>query len=300
MGLLFEVKRGAVHDGPGWRTTAFFKGCPLSCPWCHNPEGISSEKEIWFVASRCVGCQNCVSVCPRGVPAPAAGQLGPAYGSACTVCGRCVDGCPVGSRAIVGMERTAEQLVQELARDRAFFARSGGGVTISGGEPLSQLDFLLEVLSACRKAGLNTALDTSGYAPRRDFLQAAALCDLVLFDLKHLDESRHEETTGVPLTPILENLHALDEEGANLWIRYPLIPGFNDDQSTLSRLADLVLRLRSKPLVCLLPYHRAGQEKYARLGRSDPMGDTEAPGETSVENVATRLANSGLMVRIGG
>jgi len=278
----------------------FFKGCLLCCPWCHNPEGISPGREMWFIASRCIRCQRCVAVCPSDLPVPATGDLQAERWSECTVCGRCAEACPTAARAVVGMEWSAEQLVQELARDRPFFDASGGGVTLSGGEPLLQLEFLLEVLSACRRAGLHTALDTSGYTSRGALLRAAALCDLVLFDLKHLDEARHEELTGVPITPILENLQALDQQGVGLWVRYPLIPGHNDDRATLAQLADLVRGLRSQPLVCILPYHRVGMDKYARLGRTDPLGDVLPPSDAEVEEAATRLADRGLRVRVGG
>ncbi|MFO8034285.1 MAG: glycyl-radical enzyme activating protein [Candidatus Bipolaricaulota bacterium] len=299
-GLLFEVKRGAVHDGPGLRTTVFMKGCPLRCPWCHNPEGISPQREVWVFSSRCIGCGSCVEVCPEGAISPAAaGHLVPDRGL-CSVCGRCVEACPAGARDIVGFAVSPADLVRELARDRVFFEASGGGVTFSGGEPLLQPEFLMESLRGCREEGLHTALDTCGYAPKKVLLQAGELCDLVLFDIKHLDEARHERALGVPLEPILDNLRALDEAGANLWIRFPLIPGFSDDHSTLERLAMVVRGLRCRPLVCFLPYHRGGAVKYARLGGEYAMGNLPAAEGAVVEELGEQLRAAGLEVRIGG
>ncbi len=218
----------------------------------------------------------------------------------CTVCGRCVDVCPAGARTIVGFTVSAGELVRELARDRVFFETSGGGVTFSGGEPLMQPEFLIQALRGCREAGLRTAVDTSGYAPKEVVLQAAGLCDLVLLDIKHVDERRHEQALGVPLGPIVDNLHALDEAGAKLWIRIPLIPGFNDDRATMEQLANLLGGMRRRPLVCLLPYHRAGRAKYARLGRSYPLQDESPPEAAAVEVLAERLRRAGLHVQVGG
>lgn len=295
-GVCFDIQRYSIHDGPGIRTTVFLKGCPLACPWCHNPEGIEQLPEVRVFEGRCVRCRACSAACPRGladgpnIPDPAL----------CLRCGSCAAVCPTGARQLVGHLWTATEIFQAIERDRLFYDESGGGVTFSGGEPLLQWRFLLDCLAVARARGLRTAVDTSGYASRRIILRVAALTDLFLYDLKVLDPERHLRFTGVPLAPILRNLRALDEAGAQIWLRMPLVPGYNDDRANLEAVASFVADLRHTRRLHVLPYHRLGAEKYARLGRADPMGDTSSPSPAAVEAAATVLRTLGLDVRVGG
>lgn len=299
VGVVFEIKRGAVHDGPGIRTTVFLKGCPLNCLWCHNPEGKSPEPVLAFVRQRCIGCGACVSACPKGAVAMVDGYP-ETDRSRCSACGMCVAACPTGARAVMGKGYGVDELLSRLERDRAFFETSGGGVTFSGGEPLSQPDFLLSCLRACKARGLHTALDTSGYAPKETVLEAARYTDLFLFDLKDMDPARHLRTTGVPLGPILENLRALDEAGAEIWIRIPLIPNTNCDDATVEAYIRFLSGLKRRYPVFLLPYHPVGEEKYRRLGLAYPLRGLKPPSGERVEEIKAAFAAAGFHVRIGG
>ncbi len=297
-GTCFNIQRYSVHDGPGIRTTVFLKGCPLSCTWCHNPEGMSRELELIVVQDRCVGCGACVEACPNPPVINADGHSVPDRRS-CLRCGSCVDACVAGARRLVGQTMTVAELLAEIERDRVFYDESGGGVTFSGGEPLEQHEFLLACLGACRERGLHTAIDTSGYAPRDVVLEAASLTDLFLYDLKLLDEAGHQELVGVPLAPVLENLCALDEAGAEIWIRFPLIPGVTDSMDNIKALGRRVTSLRTRR-VHLLPFHRTAADKYARIERKWALDGLEDVSEDRVKEAAEALGALGLDVRIGG
>ncbi len=297
-GTCFNIQRYSVHDGPGIRTTVFLKGCPLSCTWCHNPEGLSREMELLVVQDRCVGCGACVAACPNPPVISADGHTVPDRRS-CLRCGSCVDVCVAGARRLVGQPMTVAELLAEIERDRAFYDESGGGVTFSGGEPLEQHEFLLACLRACRERGLHTAIDTSGYAPRDVVLEAASLTDLFLYDLKLLDEAGHQQLVGVPLAPVLANLCALDEAGAEIWIRFPLIPGVTDSMDNIKALGRRVASLRTRR-VHLLPFHRTAADKYARIERKWALDGLEDVSEDRVQEAAEGRGALGLDVRIGG
>ncbi len=315
-GLVFNVQRYSTDDGPGIRTTVFLKGCPLSCTWCHNPEGISPRPEVVVVADRCVDCGECASVCPvlsstspttgiplRGAVAAAAEDrplpAAVAGTDDCLTCGRCVEACTSGARRMVGVERTAEDLLRELERDRSFYESTGGGVTFSGGEPLAQGAFLLECLEGCRERGFHTAVDTSGHAGRELMLAVARSARLILFDLKTLDPERHLKSTGVPLAPIIENLHAVDEAGVALVIRLPLVPGVTDGEDNLRALADVVNSLSHKVPVRLLPFHRTATDKYRRLSREWQHDGLAPLSRERTEEVVEFLRRLGVDARTG-
>lgn len=307
-GTVFNVQRGSFHDGPGIRTTVFLKGCPLRCPWCHNPEGISPAPEVLVSDARCLACQSCAAACPRPEgPLPAGGALGR---EGCLACRACVEACPSAAREVAGRTASVAEIVAEVLRDRPAYEESGGGVTFSGGEPLAQPAFLLAALDACRKEGLHAAVDTCGFAPRETVLAAAARADLVLWDVKSLDAGRHLALTGVALAPILENLDAVSRTGVPVWLRIPVIPGVNEDDESMAAAVALAARTPSVRRVSLLPYHRTASGKRARLGRADSPSDVEAPAASPAAvnsptperlvTLAALFAATGIETTIGG
>jgi pyruvate formate lyase activating enzyme len=298
-GRIFNVQRCSVHDGPGIRTTVFLKGCPLSCSWCHNPEGIDEAPILMISADRCLGCRGCEEVCPieEGGAAPA-GE--PWNRDACTRCGSCVDACPSDARELAGREVGIGELVDILERDRIFFDSSGGGVTFSGGEPLAQPEFLIECLRECRRRGLHTAIDTCGLAPRGNLLQVAELADLVLYDLKHMDTVRHRSETGVENRIILDNLRALSERDVEIWVRIPLIPGFNEDPENIEETGTFLNQLPRRHRVYVLPYHEFANGKRARLEEPGGRAGGRSLDQALPGTVAEQLAKHDLEVIVGG
>ena len=293
-GLIFDIKRYAIHDGPGIRTTVFFKGCPLKCEWCQNPESRDTAAQLAIVASRCIRCGACVNVCPNEGNPAAPDRLN------CRRCGACAEACPSGARTLLGRRLSISELIEEVAKDELFFDESDGGVTFSGGEPLLQPDYLRECLNACRQRGYHTAIDTSGYAPAEVFGEIAELGDLFLYDLKLIDDHRHREFVGVSNELILANLRKLCERGAEVWIRIPIVPGINDDEDNLAATAELASSLKGHPPVHLLPYHRIGSDKYGRLGIPYSMEWIAPPTAVRMSEIAAQFSTMGLEVRIGG
>lgn len=291
-GRVFNVQRFSLHDGPGIRTTVFLKGCPARCLWCHNPESQAFGPEVIRVETRCASCGTCETVCPHGAPPPGSGR--------CTACGACVEACPTGAREMAGRETTADQVMDEVLRDRVFFQGSGGGVTFSGGEPLAQIAFLRALLGLARGHGLHAAVDTCGFAPRADLLSLVPLVDLFLFDVKLLDDARHRELTGLPTGPIVDNLRALAEAHPAVWIRVPIIPGHTDDEADVAAIAALVDELAGVRQVSLLPYHASGSAKARRLGRPAPLKLLAPPPPERMEALAGLFRERGLPVSIGG
>ena len=297
-GTVFNVQRGSFHDGPGIRTTVFLKGCPLRCPWCHNPEGISPAPEVLVSDSRCLGCRSCEVACPRpGGPLPAGGVLGR---QGCLACRACVGACPSAAREVAGRAVSVSEIVAEVLRDRPVFEESGGGVTFSGGEPLAQPAFLLAVLESCRREGLHATVDTCGFAARETALAAAARADLLLWDVKTLDPLQHLALTGVPLAPILENLEAVSRTGTPIWLRLPVIPGVNDDETSIAKTVELAARTPSVRRVSLLPYHRTANGKRARLRRETALADAPSPSPARMAVLAALFAPTGIETTIGG
>jgi len=298
-GLVFNLQRCSIHDGPGIRTTVFFKGCPLRCTWCHNPESIDRRPEMMVNAERCLGCNACSEVCPieeRG--AVPAGDVWDR--EQCIGCGSCVEACPADARELAGREYEVGELVDLLERDRVFFDASGGGVTFSGGEPLAQPGFLAACLRECRARGLHTVVDTCGLASRETVLEIGRLADLVLFDLKHMDPDRHLQQTGADNRAILDNLCVLSENDADLWIRIPLVPGFNDDSANIEATAAFLDALPRRHRVFVLPYHGTANGKLSRLGETGERGGLRPPDEDELGVVAELLASHNLSVSVGG
>jgi len=299
-GLIFDLKRYAVHDGPGIRFNIFFKGCPLHCLWCHNPEGVSFQPELMLMPSRCARCGDCVRSCKYGaLSQDPEGQV-QADRSRCTLCRDCLEACQREAIDIVGREFTVEEIVAEAEKERVFFEQSGGGVTLTGGEPLAQPEFTGSLLEALKRRGLHTALDTSGYAPPEAFRRLSEKADLILFDLKLMDDKRHREYTGVSNQLILSNLKVLDNLGKPIWVRFPLIPGVNDDDQNLNAMADFLSDLKSVQQINVLPYHKGGVEKFRRLGREAEFAVFEPPSSEKVEMVIDFFKEKEFQVKLGG
>ena len=286
-GLVFDIKRYSIHDGPGIRTTFFLKGCPLSCWWCHNPEGMSPQPILFRHPNRCIGCGRCIAVCPSGAWSRNVDGLLSHDKAKCTLCGKCAAACPSSAIEIAGREMTPGDVFLEAKKDIPFFDQSGGGVTFSGGEPLLQIRFLIACLRKLQKEEIHTAIDTSGYCDESRILEAAEYADLFLFDIKHIDPKKHEYYTGVSNRTILSNLGKLDEALARrgkgrINIRMPLIPGINDDSENLEAVAKLSASLKTLTGVNILPYHSTGEGKYRNLGMEYKMGNVLPPQDEKI------------------
>ena len=299
MGAVFDIKRFAVHDGPGIRTTVFLKGCPLRCTLCHNPESQDPRADIMYTASRCRLCGACQAACSQGVIRRNGAGLVLDRGR-CTRCGACAKACSTGAMQRVGRAMTVAAVMEEIERDVIFYDESGGGATFSGGEPLMQPEFLAALLDACRARDIRTAVDTCGCAPPEviDALQGRA--DLFLYDLKVLDSARHERFTGQPSARIMENLVRLSAGGADVVVRVPLLPGINDDAENARAIGEFVGGLPRAHPVDLLPYHGMGAEKYRRLGRVVEHAAVKPPSRETIARVAGILASRVRDVRVRG
>lgn len=298
-GTVFNVMRFSTHDGPGIRTTVFLKGCPLSCWWCHNPENWRQVPAEVYLPERCTGCGVCIENCPAH--ALSRGSRGIAVDAGlCRHCGRCIAVCPMEARESTGWSIGVAELMQSVERDIPFFDQSGGGVTFSGGEPLCQPDFLLAMLVACGRLEIHRAVDTSGFVDAGVLMQAAPLTDLFLYDLKAIDPQKHRAETGVDNTKILANLRRLSAAGADIIIRIPLIPGVNDGENDITAAGEFIAGLPRPHPVHLLPYHRAANGKYRKLGLRYRGEQVMPPSDTQVADAARRLSGMGLTVEIGG
>jgi pyruvate formate lyase activating enzyme len=298
-GIIFDIKRFSIHDGPGIRTTVFLKGCPLRCAWCHNPESQRPEPQIMLRPSRCIACGACVDECPE--EAIRWNGAGPITDRAlCVACGVCTDFCAGEARELVGREMSIEAVLGEIQRDLAFFEESGGGVTFSGGDPLFQAGFLLGLLQGCKALEIHTAVDTSGAAAWETLDRIRPFVDLFLYDIKVIDEARHRAATGASNRIILDNLRRLSEAGENIQLRLAIIPGINDDEENLRRTAEFAATLPGLHGLSLLPFHNSAREKYGNLGFEYALAGTQPPDEARMAEIGRLLAGYGLNVSLGG
>ena len=300
-GLIFDIKRYAINDGPGIRTTLFMKGCPLHCVWCHNPESWSPRPQILYKKSKCIGCQTCVDVCPKHLL-----KLTPdgiIMEAGCTLCGKCAEECPTTALEQCGREWTMEELMSEVEKERDIMIDSGGGVTLCGGEPLMHPEATLAILKELGRRGFHRTVDTTLYASQKVVETVAGNCELLLVDLKLMDSEKHRRYTGVPNELILQNIRWLAEAGKDFFIRIPLIEGVNADEENIEATA---MFLKGFPwhrrTINLLPYHDVGKDKHRRMWSTyNPQGSLLAvPSEETQQRCAALLESHGFRVIIGG
>lgn len=301
MALIFDIKRFAINDGPGIRTTLFMKGCPLRCVWCHNPEGISPKPVKLYTKKKCIGCQSCVDICPQHnltLTADGIKEVGN-----CLLCGKCTDECPTLALQMAGKEWEMDKLMEIVEKERKVMEDSEGGVTVCGGEPLMHPDYLIALLTELKGRGIHRTVDTTLFASEQTVERVMPLADLFLVDLKHMDSEKHKFYTGVPNEQILSNIRLISAAGARFWIRIPLIVGVNADDDNLKASADFLASLPNAPeCVNLLVYHDVGKGKHARMGTSYNPDDfsMEAPDDQLQQHALEIFKAKGLNVKVGG
>lgn len=332
VGTIYDIQGFSVQDGPGIRTTVFLKGCPLRCPWCHSPESQRFDIQLSWQWRKCIGtevCGACLAVCPHGAIRPAeprdsgveggaSGELaGEAGGDAagavdregaklvridwsrCDDCGECAEACPAGALSMWGKEYSVAEVVERVLRDSPFFEKSGGGVTISGGEPLAQPEFALALLRALKERGIHTALDTTGLAPADVVERALPYTDLFLLDLKSMDSRKHQAAVGVPNRSVLENARRIAVGGGKIQVRVPVIPRFNDSEADLRALGTFLDELgKAVTVVQLLPYHAMGVPKWERIKHNSPVLEAAAPSDAKIDRLKAVLEEYGLTVQV--
>lgn len=297
-GTVFDVKKYAIHDGPGIRTTVFFKGCPLHCWWCHNPEGQNPKPELIYRRSRCTACCECIKNCPQQAITLQANHTS-LNRRRCVMCGACSQVCPSEALSIAGRQATVEEVIKDIEKDRIFYEESEGGVTFSGGEPLMQPSFLNALLTECKDRNIRTTVDTCGYAPAQTIDQIRGKVDLFLYDIKTMDAKKHAKYTGASNAKILRNLAKLSKHNS-IVISLPIISGINDDDKNITETAKFTSSLPNIRQVNLLPYHRAGIDKYKSLGKPYKLGRLQPPSDQKIKAIKEKMETFGIRVGIGG
>ncbi|MCB6201989.1 glycyl-radical enzyme activating protein [Extibacter muris] len=293
-GIITDIQRYSVHDGPGIRTLIFFKGCPLRCRWCQNPETWHVRPELMIYPDSCIGCGLCSTSCPTQAAHGVRTDRG-----MCRECGLCAQVCPSQARKMAGRGYTVEEVVDIVIRDKVFYDRTGGGVTLSGGEPLHQSSFAGHLLDTFRELAIHTAIETCGYGSEDTFVQLAGKTDCILFDVKHMDEDIHKKYTGVSNRRILGNIRKAGRMGRNIIIRIPLIPGVNDTAANIGQVCALADEVGAEE-IHLLPFHQAGEEKWSALGRCYTFEHRRLLEREEIEAARALIESKGIPVDVGG
>lgn len=298
-GNIFNIQKYSIHDGPGIRTTVFFKGCPLKCKWCHNPESQSFNNEIMFFKDKCIGCGFCLKACKNKVISFNSNSIN-FNKDKCTLCGQCCEDCPTTAMSMVGERKSSDDIINEILKDKIFYDESKGGVTFSGGEPLSQKDFLKELLIKCKNKGINTVVDTSGFGEEETIRDISPYVDLFLYDLKVIDNEKHNKYVGVSNEKILKNLKLLTDLNKRIFIRIPIIPTVNDSKKDIEDFINTLKNIRGIEEINILPYHNISSEKYKRLNKKYELEEIEAPTDGKMEEIKKAFEKEGFKVKIGG
>ncbi|MGN0658564.1 MAG: glycyl-radical enzyme activating protein [Emergencia sp.] len=282
--MIFNIQKCSIHDGNGLRTLVFFKGCPLHCPWCANPESQSYQKEIMESPVRCIGCGACAAVCPEN----AIGEDFRIDRERCTGCLKCIDVCYAESKKIAGRDYTVEELYCEIDKDRGFYRRYGGGVTFSGGEPLTHSAYLKKIAEKCHSSGINVVVESCGFGNYEGFREALPYIDAMFIDIKCIDSEKHREMTGVGNEQILENIRRISDFGVPVTIRTPVVPGYTDSVENIEGIARFIRNLSGIREYELLAYHQFGKPKYRSLGRAYALDEVPVPDNEKMNDLVRR------------
>ncbi len=299
-GLIFDIKKYAINDGPGIRLTVFFKGCNLACEWCHNPESISTKVQKMYTASKCIGAVKCIDNCPNDALKMTEAGIVTDY-NVCNFCGICAEVCPTKAFEILGKFKPIDELMKVIDNEAAFFDQSGGGVTFSGGEPLMHADYLLQILKECGKRFYHRVVDTTAFSSLETILEVAQHTELFLIDLKVMDEIIYKKFTSVSNKKILRNITELSKTDVDIIFRMPLIKGVNASRSNIVKTAEFMNSLDGdRKVINLLPYHKVAENKYKKLGKSENFIEFKAPDETEIEEIISVFKSYGITASVGG
>jgi pyruvate formate lyase activating enzyme len=297
-GRIFSIERYAINDGPGIRTLVFLKGCPLSCLWCFNPEGQSFSPEVVYYIEKCINCNICVAICPQKAIKKNTNGRKIINSKLCNACGLCIKDCPPGALKLYGQQFTVKAVLEEIKKDIPFYRNSDGGVTLSGGEPISQSVFAQEILKECQKVNIHTAIETSGYQNWKNFQKILKYVDLVLYDIKHMNPKKHRELTGVTNELILSNAIKISSLGIPMIIRLPIIPSYNDSKENIENTKKFIGKLKTVQEVDLLFYKPLGVIKYERLGRKYKLKKIKSLNSSYFKNIKETIENSVELVNV--